>query len=104
KVTKTKAVSFLLDRNVLHAAIHLIGGGEDDHRLPPSQTGSFQDIEGAERVYLEIRARIRNGCRYRYLPGQVINLIGVFDDALYGSEIPDIAFDDTKLRSFVPGG
>jgi len=34
----------------------------------------------------------------------VIDHIGVFDDGLYGSEIPDIAPDDAKLRTIVVGG
>jgi hypothetical protein len=91
----------LLNGNVLHAAIHLVGRTEDDCRLAPSKTGGLQDVEGAERVYLEIGAGIGNGCRYCHLPGQVIDHAGVLDNSLYGCEISDIAPYDAKLRALI---
>src|SRR5262249_23502240 len=55
----------------LESAVHLVGRRVDEDGRRTAAPHGFEHVEGSERVALEVRARIRDGCRDGYLAGEM---------------------------------
>lgn len=94
---------FFDDRQVAHAAIHLIGRGVEHRRAGGGAPGGFEHVEGAQGIDLKIGARIEHRGGNGDLAGQVNNRLGVGGGEHHGAGVAHIAADKIQRTGRIIG-
>src|SRR5207245_478994 len=81
----------------LQSPVNLVSRGEDNWRSAPAPPTGFQDVEGSQRIDLEVTARVAQRRGHRHLTGKVIDHVDPPYGGLNGTEIPDIVLDEREM-------
>ena len=82
------------DGHVFHPAVHLVCGGENQHRVTQVLPHRFEHVERAQGVDLEILARVSNRCGNGHLRRHVhydVRVVVLLEEPGYFVVVPDIA-------------
>src|SRR6266404_7446453 len=87
----------LYQRDVLHAAVHLVCGCEHHHRLTRALPRSLQHVQGAERVDLEVHPGILDRRGDGNLSSQMIDRVHILGCRLDRLGIADVTLDESQV-------
>src|SRR6266404_1192053 len=87
----------LYQRDVLHAAVHLVCGCEHHHRLTRALPRSLQHVQGAQRVDFEVQPGILDRRGDGNLSSQMIDRVHILGCRLDRLGIADVTLDESQV-------